>query len=465
MKNKRTRVTALILAGLMLTGTLSACGDKKATTTADGKTIISVGGWPTEEGPTLETENKRLEEFTKKYGDTIEVVPDTWSFSLDTFLTKAASGQLPTLYTTHLTETDRIISAGYAADITKQMQDYGYADKVNDNLKPLISRDDKYYMVPNSAYTMGILANMKVLKEAGLVDENDNPIFPTTYDELTEFSKQIKEKTGKAGFVMPTTANNGGWYFTIIAWANGVEFMKKVDDKWTATFNTPECVETLQWIKDLKWEHDVLSANSLIDYNEGLKLIATDQAAYHLQSGPQNALIATYGMDKNDIAMGVIPKGKKRHVTLTGGSVKALASDATEAQKDAVFKWLEFSGITPNLTEESKIAIENEYSTSNKENYVVGLPKFSQWTDDAPINQFRSEMIEKYTNIPVNHVSQYKMVEGLEIQPEEPVCCQDLYSTLDACVQAVLTDKNADCAEIIANAAKDFQANYLDGAK
>lgn len=458
------KLFSVVLAFAMLLSLFAGCGKNETGKNKDGKVVITVGGWPTEAGPTLDAMNETLEAFHKKYGDTIEVVPDTWTFSLDTFLVKAASGQLPTVYGTHLTETERIINAGYAADITNQVKKFGYEGKFNKNVEKLISRDGKYYMLPSSAYIMGMLANIDVLRQAGLVDEDDNPIFPKTYEELTEYSKIIKEKTGKAGFVMPTTGNIGGWHFTIIAWANGVDFMEKVDGKWKATFNTPECVEVLQWIKDLKWKHNVLNANSLIDYTEALKLIATGQAGYHLQSGAQNALM-TYGMDKNDVAMGVIPSGKVKHVTLTGGSVQVIANNATEEQKDAAFKWLEFTGVTPYATEDAKQAIEKEYATNNAEKYVVGVPKFSQWSDDAEINQFRNEVIEKYTNVPKKNVSQYVMVDGLEIQPEEPVCCQDLYSTLDACIQAVLTDKNADCKKLIANAAKDFQANFLNNAK
>ena len=39
---------------------------------------------------------------------------------------------------------------------------------------------------------------------------------------------------------------------------------------------------------------------------------------------------------------------------------------------------------------------------------------------------------------------------------------QELYKILDACIQSVLTDKNADPAELIKNANSDFQKNYLD---
>ncbi|UKI35869.1 MAG: hypothetical protein L6V93_17735 [Clostridiales bacterium] len=38
------------------------------------------------------------------------------------------------------------------------------------------------------------MANMNLLRQAGYVDGDDNPIFPKTYDELTEFAKTIAQK-------------------------------------------------------------------------------------------------------------------------------------------------------------------------------------------------------------------------------------------------------------------------------
>ncbi|MDO5585998.1 MAG: hypothetical protein Q4G53_02805 [Clostridia bacterium] len=39
---------------------------------------------------------------------------------------------------------------------------------------------------------------------------------------------------------------------------------------------------------------------------------------------------------------------------------------------------------------------------------------------------------------------------------------QQLYATLDRCLQEVMTNENADCAAILEKANSDFQSNYLD---
>ena len=74
-------------------------------------------------------------------------------------------------------------------------------------------------------------------------------------------------------------------------------------------------------------------------------------------------------------------------------------------------------------------------------------------------------MIDKYANSNINHVKLYNDFVAdcpAKIQPEEPVCAQELYGILDNCIQEVLTNKDADCATVLEKANSDFQANYLD---
>ena len=89
----------------------------------------------------------------------------------------------------------------------------------------------------------------------------------------------------------------------------------------------------------------------------------------------------------------------------------------------------------------------------------------SPWNNETEIVSYRNSIIDKYANSNPNHVRLYNEFvtdSSVEIQPEEPVCTQDLYGVLDNCIQEVLTDENADCAAILEKANSDFQRNYLD---
>ena len=58
------------------------------------------------------------------------------------------------------------------------------------------------YGVPRDAYALGLMCNVELFEEAGLVDDNGIPKFPQTWDELAKDAKIIKDKTGAAGLCL-----------------------------------------------------------------------------------------------------------------------------------------------------------------------------------------------------------------------------------------------------------------------
>lgn len=432
----------------------------------NGKTTetvkISVANWPKEQQPvTYELYKKYLKEMNDKYPN-ITVEPQEWSYDLNSFLPKAASGQLPTIYSTFFTEPDKIIQSGYAADVTELAKKYGYDKAANPQFLDLATKNGKIYGIPISGYVLGMWYNMNLLKQAGELDENGIPNYPETYEELAQLAKRVKDKTGKPGLFINTTKNEGGWKFMSIAWSYGAEFIKKVDDKWKATFNSPEAVQALQYVKDLKWKYDVLPDNVLVDEGEFLKLFGTDQVAMGFYT-PQGIrkVIDSYKMNKDNVAMSKMPKGLAERYALTGGELKMFAPNATPEQLDACFKWMEIIGLSPKVTDEQKQTWEADYKRQYDLGYAVGPQVIKIWTDPERVNA-EEQIKQKYVNVNMNLFSDYSNFDNIKLRPEEPVCTQELYKTLDVVIQTVLTDKNADPKGLLDRAVNDFQKNYLD---
>ena len=225
---KAKRLLSAALAGVLCISMLASCGgNQKKATTEDGKTLISVGLWPDKEAEpkSYERMEKLRADFMAKYPD-IHIEPDGWKFDVQSFTAKAEGGTLPTLYRAYFTEADRIMNYGYAADITAAVKEHGFYDKINSYLLGNISKNDKIYLIPSEMYTLGLVINMNLFNQAGLINEDGTPKVPTTFDELRETAKIITEKTGKAGFVLPTAENVGGWNFMPLAWSYGVDFME-----------------------------------------------------------------------------------------------------------------------------------------------------------------------------------------------------------------------------------------------
>ncbi len=464
-KNLFAKITAFALSAVMSVTLLSGCGNKVTDKDEQGRTIISVGGWPTKEGKekeNIEAKKARFEEANKDF----VIEPDSWIFDRKSFYAKAAAGQLPVLYDCGFTEVPQVIAAGYSADLTDELKKQGLYDKINKDVLELVSKDGKVYAFPYAAYIFGIAYNVDDFQAAGLMNADGTPQQPKTWDELAQFAVKLKQTTGRPGFVFPTANNNGGWQFTQIAWSYGANFMEKGSDgKWKAVFNSPEAAEALQWIKDLKWKYDVLPANTLIDHTELYKTFGTRGASMVIGAGDTPGKIVSYDMKPNSIGMMATPAGPKKWVTLMGGSVYALSNKASEKQIEGALKWLQMT-YTPDATDEYKINTEQSFQERAEKGFLVGVKSMSQWNTESSALKFRDEMIDKYANGDPAHVKLYndfvQDLGGCELRPEEPVCAQELYGILDNCIQEVLTNKDADPKTLLEKANSDFQKNYLD---
>ena len=467
---KTKKLLAVVMSFALVVMMLAGCTVANKVNDKDdqGRTIISVGNWPPKDSTDQDWVKKmdeRKAEFEAE-NPTMAIVPDTWGFDLQTFYSKAASGELPTLYYSHFTEIEKIYSAEYYTDLTEGLKRAGYENTFNEAVLKLIQKDGKIVTFPTNAYSLGLCYNVDLFEKAGLMNEDGTPKQPKDWDEVVEFAKKIKEKTGKAGFAIPTKDNCGGWLFTPIAWSYGVEFMKMSGDKeYTATFDNEKTVEALQYISDLKWKHGVFLDSSLIDLNEYYKQFAIGNVGMILAAGNFTSQLYQYEMPLENIGIMAIPSGPAKHVTLTGGYSATVVNGATEDQVDVAIKWLEKMGNGYKLDENSKKTTEESYQKEIEKNHLVGIDSLSVWNSDTEKNKFGREMREKYCNININHVRLYNESlsdPSIELCPEEPVCAQELYAVLDGIIQEILTNKDADIPALVKKANSDFQANFLN---
>ena len=456
MKNFLKKTVLIALACTMLAG----CGTKNG---GDGKINISVSNWPTSNDKTnAELYGGYLKKMNEKYPDII-VKPDTWQYDVNSFLPKAASGQLPTVFQTYFTESQKIIDAGYARDITEEVKAAGYDTLYNDVYMDLLKKDGKYYGLVKNGYVMGLLCNVKMFEAAGLVDADGVPIFPKTFDELVETAKTIKAKTGKPGFFMPTTNNQGGWIFCNIAWAYGTEFEKMENGKWIAAFDSEECYNALKFVSDLKWKHNVIQDDILGDAsNTFIRMYATDQVAMGIQAPSTiNSAIKQYEMSRDNVAVARIPAGPVNRAALLGGGVYMFSNKATAEEVDAAFKWLELIGGIPTNSEETKAAWAETAKTQSEQGRLVGYGTINIFADEE-MTKAKAEAEKPYITVNPKMFEDYQALEDVTVNPEPPVCAQELYAVFDRILQQILTNKDADIKGILSKEAAEFQTKYLD---
>ncbi len=457
-------LSILLAAGLALSG----CGTDTTGTdagNAEGEQItVTVGAWPKENN---EHELKIYEQWKADFEadhPNVTIVPEPYSYDARTFVAKAASGQMPNYFSVPYTEPAKIVQAGYAADITEQVKKFGYDQELMENALDICTVDGGIYGLPRTMYVLGLWCNVNLFTQAGLVDENGVPQFPKTWEEVREKAAIIKQQTGKDGFLLPAKDNTAGWHFTNIAWNYGVEFETEVDGKWQASFNTPECIEALQLIKDMKHVDDSLPDNALLGYADILKNFALDQVGMVIgaaEAPMANMMINQYQMEKDNISICSIPEGPKDKVGLMGGDVIMFSPQSSPAQVEAGIEFLKACGYSPVLDEVAAKGMEDQFQADIANNNIVLPEPMSVWKNEER-NQKEKEIRAKYANVKPELYQDYYDNATKKIKPEPTYNSQDLYKEFSSLIQSILTDPNADIPALVETAQNTFQTNYLD---
>jgi len=481
MKQLLSILLCLVLVGSMLV----ACGKKKETpaestdtpdavtetpaTTEDEPEVetaepvtIKLGIWP-EDTKTADIElHEGFVETFKTTNPNVTVVPSYYKYATDTFVSMAEAGTLPTIFESWYTEPQKLIKGGFIADITDILEERGWLDVINPSIKELLSKDGRIYGIPRDGYALGLMCNVEMFEEAGLVDADGIPLFPKTWTELAETAKKIKDSTGQAGICILAKDGAGGWHFTNIAWAFGATFTTQGDDgKYTANVDSAEAIAAMEYVKSLKWEYDVLTADPTNeDWGSGFVNLGTGTAAMYIGANDGVAQATQVnGLAVDKLAMTALPAGPNGlQYSLSGGTPYMFAKNATVEEINAALDYLVIMGKAPVASDEAIAGMKAD-AKSKVASGVPVIPRFPCWTDEALLAA-EAAVTTEFGNVDTKLYQTYFDVLKKEgnLRLEEPSgIAQDLYSELTKVIQAVITDKNADIPALMKIADENYQ--------
>lgn len=429
-------------------------------TLQDEEVTVTLGIWPEDTLTEDIAMHEGFVETMKEVNPNVTYVPAYYKYSTDTFMPLVESGNCPTIFETWFTEPQKLIRAGAVADITEQLEERGWLDKMNPAVRDLLSDEmGRIYGVPRDGYALGLMLNVELFEQAGLVDENGYPIYPKTWDELAETAVTIKEKTGSAGLCLLAKDNAGGWHFSNIAWAFGATLCEdNGDGTFTAHLDSDEAIAAMEYVKSLKWEYDVLTADPTNeDWGTGFTQLGTGAAAMYIGANDAvNQPTQVNGLPVDKLAMCPIPAGDGGQYSLYGGTPYMFSKEATDAEINAALDYLEVMGKAPVVTDASVAGLKAD-AQNRVDNGVPVIQPFPVWTDEEYVAA-QTEVVNEYANVDANMFQSYfdaTSAEGLHV--EEPGLTQDMYAELTKVMQAVLTDKNADVAELMKTANDNYQ--------
>lgn len=447
----RTALALACAAGVALTA--AACGSssssggsgaKAVSGSSTGKVTITVGCEPPTSQATARSGWEADVAAFEKLNPNITVKGDDANPCDDpaTFNAKLASGKMDDVFYTYFTDADNVVDSGQAADIQQ------YASQINDESSIQASLLNVYrkgntpsgdlYGIPTGNYSMGLVYNRTLFKEAGL--DPDNP--PTTWDQVeTDAIAISKLGKGIVGYGDYSAANTGGWHFAAEVYSRGGT-MVSADGK-QAAFDDAAGLQTLQFLHKLRYTDNVMGTKQGLQYNDLLQMMASGKLGMYLGT-PDNltAIHSQYKTAYADLAVGPMP-GEK--ATLLGGSGYMFNKNDSAAQIQAGIKFVNYEFMTSGL---GQFNFQRLAATKQP----VGLPEPDMWTGQAAADN--QTQVEKYANIPTANFKSYvAALPDMQLLIEPPQA-QAIYAQGDKAMDAVLTNPNADPQKLLDTFAK-----------
>lgn len=477
------KLMCMLLAATMITTAFTGCGKDTSEKVSDNvrsvetgektdaqtevQVEVTLGIWP-EDTMVADVEmHKGYVELLKDKNPNVTYKPSYYKYATDTFMPMVEAKTVPTVFETWFTEPQKLIQNGAVKDITDELAARGWLDKINPAIKELISDENgRVYGVPRDGYALGLMLNVELFEEAGLVDKDGYPLYPKTWAELAETAKTIKEKTGAPGLCLLAKDGAGGWHFSNIAWCFGADLsIENADGTYTANLASKEAIAAMEYVKSLKWEYDVLTADPTNeDWGTGFMQLGTGGAAMYI--GANDAVAQptqVNGLPVNKLALCPIPEGPGGQYSLFGGTPYMFSADATTEEINAALDYLEVMGKAPVVSDE---AMAGKKSAAEK-NVAEGVPVikgFPCWTDKAVLDA-EAKIVDEYGNVDMKMYQAYfDATSTAGLRSEETGLTQDMYMELTKVLQEVLTNKDADVAALMKQANNNYQT-MLDALK
>ncbi len=427
---------------------------------AGGKpvTISVVGRPPDSQASLLAAWQASVARFEKLYPN-VAINGTDYAYSPDTFPAMVAANQVPTLFQAYVTDPDKMISQGVAADLTSFYQAQGLDKIYNSNVLSLVSRNGKYYAIPMDMYIQGLGYNIKMLKDAGFSAP------PKTWDELATMAQKLTNRdAGVSGFAMITgEPHQAGWHTTVMAYNFGLvstDIVTGAKGSYKQGWGSSDAVlSTLKYINDLRWKYDVLPRAGLV-WDTNNTAFVNNQSAMTLIAGDVFTWIRqTYpDADMTQLGYAPLPAGPDgKSVSLMGGNIAFISAKASPEQIEAAAYFRLWYQLDPN-----EIVTRYELSKSDK-TQVVGAPEMPLFTGDY---QTQTAALEKqYATLPVDNYKPFKdaFATGASTVMSEPLIAgQDYYAALGNVVSDIVSKQGVDIAAELTAAAQTFQTNILD---
>jgi len=440
---KSTRMTALL--AVIVTSLLAVFASSVSSAATTKTTTISVVSLiPGSTPQAIQQFNNQVAAF-EKANPSIKVKPVEYQWTGPTFAAKLAARTLPTVFEVPFTDARTLGENGQLADLTSEIKALPYYSKYNKAvLAEATTSKGKIIALPKGAYAQALHYNRKLFTAAGL---NPNKP-PTTWAQLQAYAKQIAEKTGKTGYAeMAKDDNTAGWIFTTLVYALGGRMEKGLGTSATATLNSPQAITAMQLLHKMRWDDNSMGSNFDMGWSDiNQQFAAGNIGMYVSGSDIYTNLVQASNVDPSIYGIAPIPLAKNKNAgVLGGGTLAAVRPDANPATRAAAVRWIDFFYEQPLISKTQAIRNAKTLVAGKQPVGVPALPVFNK--AQYLLSQ---TWIKPYINVPTAQMKPFFTgIFNQTVVPEPAASTQSVYHSLDAAVEAVLTDKNANIVSLL----------------
>ena len=219
----------------------------------------------------------------------------------------------------HFSWIPEIVNGGYLVELDPAK--FGLSkDSFTPGAVQIGTRQGKFLTIPSSNECMILIYNKGLFKAAGFDPEKA----PDTWEQVAEYSKQIKEKTGKFGYGMVARLNHGNTGFRIlpVMWGYGGSIFDELDptpQNKEIRINREGTIKALELYHRMYAVDKSVSPTALTD--------AQPEVSTQFLNG-QVAMIIAHANDASDakrknpdlnVGATLMPKGPVRRAAVLGG--------------------------------------------------------------------------------------------------------------------------------------------------
>ncbi|HWU09723.1 MAG TPA: extracellular solute-binding protein [Streptomyces sp.] len=342
----------------------------------------------------------------------------------------------PDVFYTYFTDLPQVLDADGATDISAYVTDKTVPalKDIDPDVLNSLKQDSKLYGLPTSNYTMGLLINRKLFKDAGL--DPDAP--PRTWEEVRAAAKKIAGLgKGISGFGEYSAGNTGGWHFTAQMYSVGGEVVDASGKK--AAFNNEIGKQVAKNLHAMRWEDDSMGKTQLLQWGDLQKQIATDKLGMFLAAPDDIAyMVQQLGAKYENFGMGPIPGGKN---TLAGGNNYMIKKGISGDKIKAAVAWLNFKNLTVGKG-------QFDWARTKADGLPVGIPQPNFWLNGSKAKDDAARVAN--ATMPVENFKAF--MDNPVAGKAEPPKAQEVYKVLDTVMSGLLTNKDADVDKLLATA-------------